>query len=102
MDVKAFDDPNVVSNMSLWSDVESLGAFVYRNKDHREIMRRRSEWFDEIDFYLVLWWVKEGHFPSLEEAQEKLELLSKNGPTEKAFTFKHPFASPNGSKPSSI
>lgn len=32
LDIQAFDDPNVASNMSLWSGLESLGAFVYRNK----------------------------------------------------------------------
>jgi len=95
LDVNAFDDPNVASNMSLWENLESLGAFVYRNKDHREIMRRRNEWFDKIDFYLVLWWVEEGYIPTLEEAKEKLELLESQGPTEKAFTFKNPFPSPN-------
>lgn len=102
MDIQAFDNPNVASNMSLWSDLESLGAFVYRNKEHREIMRRRGEWFDKIDFHLVLWWVQEGHIPTLEEAKEKLELLSKDGATEKAFTFRKPFPSPNNSKISPI
>ncbi|RBP53671.1 DUF3291 domain-containing protein [Arenicella xantha] len=102
MDVQAFDDPNIASNMSLWTDLNSLGAFVYRNKEHREIMRRRGEWFDKIDFYLVLWWVPAGHTPTLEEAKEKLELLTKGGPTEKAFTFKEPFPSPDESKVSPI
>ena len=102
IDVRAFDDPHVASNMSLWSDLKSLGAFVYRNKEHREIMRRKNEWFDKIDFHLVLWWVQEGHIPTLEEAKEKLELLIKNGPTEKAFTFKEPFPSPNKTEVSPI
>ncbi|GHA03195.1 hypothetical protein GCM10008090_10220 [Arenicella chitinivorans] len=102
MDVQAFDDPNIASNMSLWTDLNALGAFVYRNKEHREIMRRRSSWFDKIDFYLVLWWVQAGHIPTLEEAKERLELLSKEGPTENAFTFKEPFPSPNESKVSPI
>ena len=65
-------------------------------------MRRRAEWFDKIDFHLVLWWVQEGHIPTLEEAKEKLELLSKDGPTEKSFTFRKPFPSPNESKISPI
>lgn len=98
IDIQAFDDPNVALNMSLWSSLEALGAFVYRNKDHRNIMRRRAEWFDKIDFYLVLWWVQEGHIPSTDEAKEKLELLENEGPTENAFTFKHPFPSPDESK----
>ena len=91
LDVQAFNDPNIISNMSLWSDLDALGAFVYRNKGHREIMRRGNEWFDKIDFHMVLWWVKEGHIPTLEEARKRLEILESNGPTQKAFTFKNPF-----------
>lgn len=98
LDVQAFDDPNIASNMSVWKDIESLGAFVYRNKEHREIMRRRKEWFEHIDFYLVLWWVQEGHTPTLEEAKQRLELLQCNGSTEKALTFKEPHPCPGGRK----
>jgi len=98
LDVIAFDDPNIASNMSVWESLESLGAFVYRNKEHRAIMRRRSEWFDKIDFYLVLWWVEENHIPTLEEAKQRLALLAESGPTEKAFTFKEPFPSPGSGK----
>jgi len=96
LDVQGFDDPSIVSNMSLWESVESLSAFVYRNKEHRDVMRRRAEWFDKVDFYLVLWWLKAGDLPSLEDAKARLELLESNGPTENAFTFKIPFAAPNG------
>lgn len=96
LDVQAYDDPYVISNMSLWADIESLSAFVYRNKEHREIMRRGAEWFDNIEFYLVLWWVEEGHIPSLYEAKARLSMLEEKGPTEKAFTFKSPFSVPSG------
>ena len=98
IDVNAFDDINIISNMSLWANLESLAAFVYRNKEHREIMRRGSEWFDEIDFHLVLWWVKQGHIPSLDEAKLRLELLESSGPSDRAFTFKVPFG-PNHQGP---
>ena len=42
------DDPNIAVNMSVWESVEALGAFVYRNMDHRGVMRRRREWFEEM------------------------------------------------------
>ena len=90
-DIQAFDDPNILINLSVWKDIESLAAFAYRNSAHKEIMRRRQEWFDEMEFYLVLWWVEEGHIPTLVEAKERLNLLATNGPTEKAFTFKKSF-----------
>jgi len=44
LDVQAFDDFDIAINMSVWVDVQSLVNFVYRNKDRKEIMRRRKEW----------------------------------------------------------
>ena len=94
LDLQAFDDPQVISNMSLWTGLESLGAFVYRNDEHRKIMRKRKQWFEKIDFHLVLWWVEEGIIPTLQEAIERLEILKKHGASKQAFTFKHAFAAP--------
>lgn len=96
MDVKAFDDPSIALNMSVWDDPGSLADFVYRNQDHRDIMRRRKEWFDKIEFYMVLWWVEEGRRPTPEEAKIRLDLLKCLGPSYAAFTFKKSFAAPNG------
>jgi len=97
IDIRAFDDPNIAVNMSVWTDLDSLAAFVYRNEAHREIMRRRREWFDKIDFHLALWWIAAGHIPSIDEAKLKLEVLSKLGPTPEAFRFNRPFPAPNAS-----
>lgn len=98
LDVQAFDDPNIAINMTVWTDMESLATFVYRNKAHLEIMRRRKEWFEKKEFYLVLWWVEAGHKPTIEEAKKRLDYLEQNGPTSFAFTFKNPVASPEGEK----
>jgi len=88
-------------NMSLWRDVEALNAFVYRS-GHAQIMRRRREWFERMQqAYLVLWWVPQGHRPSIAEALARLELLRQKGPTADAFTFRQaypaPDAAPSGS-----
>lgn len=96
LDVQAFDDPNVAVNMSVWSDLESLGAFVYQNSEHLGIMRRRNEWFEKIKLHLVLWWVEKGHIPTIDEAKHRLSLLLQHGPTEHAFTFRQPFEPPCG------
>ena len=93
-DIKAYQDPNIIVNMSVWESVESLSAFVYRNKDHRAMFRRRQEWFDSMEVYFALWWVPIGHEPSVEEGKAKLDLISAHGPTEAAFTFKAPFRWP--------
>lgn len=94
-DLKAYEDPNIAVNMSVWTDMESLAAFAYRNVEHRKIMARRKEWFEKIDFYLALWWIPEGHIPTVEEAKARLELLAQNGSTKDAFTFGRPFPSPD-------
>ncbi|UAL11900.1 DUF3291 domain-containing protein [Caulobacter segnis] len=88
-------DPLFIPNLSVWEDIPSLGAYVYRS-GHVEIMRRRREWFEQMDLYMALWWVPAGHVPTVEEALEKLALIEAHGPTPAAFTFKTPFPPPTG------
>lgn len=96
-DIKPFpDDPNMAINMSVWESVDALAAFVYRNMDHRGVMRRRREWFEERQVYMALWWIPAGTLPTIEDAKEKLALLERLGPTAAAFTFRQPFAAPSG------
>ena len=72
--LRPFGD-DVIVNMSVWRDVEALKDFAYRS-GHVEIMRRRREWFTRMaEAYMVLWWVPEGHVPSVTEAVNKLEYL---------------------------
>ncbi|MEM7378233.1 MAG: DUF3291 domain-containing protein [Pseudomonadota bacterium] len=97
-DLQAFDDPLIIVNLSVWSDIGALVDYVYRNPVHTDIMRRRKEWFDRIDFHLALWWVEAGHHPSVAESKLRLELLRCCGPTEAAFTFKHAYAPPTGER----
>lgn len=93
-DIQAYDDPNVIVNMSVWQDIESLTAFVYRNPAHLEIMRRRREWFERLEIYQALWWVPTGHRPDAAEGRQRLEHLERHGPTTLAFTFRQPYRSP--------
>ena len=102
LDVQAFEDPKVAVNMSVWTDLESLASFVYRNEEHLSIMRRRREWFSKVEFRLVLWWVREGHTPTVDEAKRRLACLKDDGPTANAFTFRDPFPSPGGQRPDPI
>ncbi len=91
---RIFDEDTLV-NMSVWKDADSLHHFVYRTA-HVEIMRRRKEWFELMrDAYQTLWWVPQGHRPSLQEAGQRLELLRENGPSLEAFTFKQAFPPPD-------
>ncbi len=82
-----------IFNMSVWQDSQSLQAFVYRS-DHVGVMRRRREWFEKMDVFMVLWWVPRGHRPAAEEGIERLDLLRSRGPSADAFTFGNPFPAP--------
>jgi hypothetical protein len=93
-DIAPYEDPLIAINMSVWTDIQSLGAFVYRG-DHVKIMRRRREWFEHMDVFQVLWWVPAGHRPTIDEAKAKLARLETFGPTPDAFTFKIPFPAPD-------
>lgn len=89
-------DPQLLVNMSVWSDLEALGAFVYRQPDHLAFMRRRKEWFEKMDVFQALWWVPAGHEPTVAEGMAKVAQLSEQGPTADAFTFRNPFPAPDG------
>lgn len=87
--IRAFEDPMVIVNMSVWRDAESLEHFVW-NTVHRQFYRRRAEWFDLMDRqHLVMWWVDEGHHPSLPEAAERLDRLEDHGDSDFAFGWAH-------------
>jgi uncharacterized protein DUF3291 len=88
-----FDSETIV-NMSVWESVDALHTYVYRTA-HSRVMARRKEWFTRISAaYTVLWWVPEGHRPTVCEGERKLALLKADGPTSAAFTFKNIFAKP--------
>ncbi len=87
-------DPDMIVNMSVWESVEALHTYVYRTA-HSRVLARRKEWFERIrEAYTVLWWIPEGHRPTVYEAERRLTLLRANGPTSDAFTFKQVFAKP--------
>lgn len=89
---------DVLVNMSVWKDVQSLRNFVYRSA-HTEVMRRRKEWFQSMgQAFMVLWWVPHDHRPSVSEAISKLELLRKNGPSEEAFSFRNAYPAPDSER----
>jgi heme-degrading monooxygenase HmoA len=92
--IRAFDEDTMV-NMSVWESLEALRAFVYSNRAHLDVMRRRREWFEEhVDAFQVLWWVPAGHVPTVAEAEQRLLVLRDRGPSPEAFTFRRHFPSP--------
>ena len=89
--IRAFDDPLMIVNLTVWETIEALRAFAYRS-DHVEYLRRRREWFEPLDGpSLVLWWVPAGHRPTVDEARDRLDRLAADGPSPAAFTLKTTF-----------
>jgi hypothetical protein len=88
--IRAFDDPQIIVNLTVWESIEALREYAYRS-GHVEVFRRRREWFVSLDGpSLVLWWVPAGHRPTVEEARQRLERLAADGPTPEAFTLRNP------------
>jgi hypothetical protein len=98
---REFPDPLVLFNMSVWESIESLHAYTYRTV-HSEVYAARKRWFIDTrsvvgGHALAMWWVPEGHLPTVAGAKERLELITAKGPSERAFTFKHRFPPPASS-----
>lgn len=83
--VQIFDDPSLIVNLSVWTDLDSLKHYVF-NSGHTHYLKRRREWFVPLGKTgTVLWWVEDGHCPTVAEAQAKLEHLWAHGSTSEAF-----------------
>lgn len=82
-------EPRLISNLTVWEDVGSLEQFVWGTV-HRQFYERRAEWFEVMaEMHFVMWWVPEGHRPTLEEGLERLRLLRERGDTDEAFGWSH-------------
>jgi len=93
-DIIVTEDPSFLINMSVWESVDALFDYVYKTA-HTKVMAHRKEWFQKYDGpYQVLWWVPAGHIPTPQEGLERLEHLTRHGPTPHAFTFKSRFPPP--------
>jgi hypothetical protein len=72
-------------NLTVWESAEALETFVFQTV-HRNIYARKHEFFETPkENTVAMWWIEEGHIPTLEEAKERLELLNARGPSEFAF-----------------
>ena len=93
--VRPYADSRILINLSVWTDLTALRAYVYRS-DHAAVMRRRREWFQRLESaYVALWWVPAGHRPTVAEAVARLAHLEQHGATPYAFNFAEPFG-PDG------
>lgn len=81
----------MITNLTVWTDLESLRAFAYQTV-HRYFLQSRRTWFDRVPGpQVVIWWLPAGQAPTLDEAMHKLRLLAERGPTPDAFSFQDAF-----------
>ncbi len=84
---RMFEDPRTFVTLSVWRDLGALKRYVWHT-EHLDFYRRRRQWFDAItEPHSVMWWVREGHRPSLAEAHSRLRFLAKKGSTRHAFDW---------------
>lgn len=86
-----YKDERIITNFSVWQNVEALKNFVYKSA-HTAVMKDRKKWFESFgQAYYVVWNIPAGYIPSLDEAVERLSVLQQKGPTDYAFDFKNIF-----------
>ena len=101
--VRAFEwdaagSAGVIMNMSVWESVEALAAFVYSDV-HRQVLRRRREWFALMrEAYTALWWIERGQVPAAADAEDRIRHLRKHGPSPYAFTMRLHFPPPGAAE----
>ncbi len=92
--IPGVDDPLLVINYSIWTDLESLRAFVYKT-GHTPYLRRRLEWFERSEqVTTVCWWVPTGTIPDVADAYRRLQLLRSAGPSVEGWPLNRPEAPP--------
>ena len=85
-DFRVGDDMAV--NLSVWTDAKSLEDYVFKTV-HVQFYRKRKAWFDLMEKpHRVMWWIEEGHLPSLDEAYARLQRYQAEGATAHAFGWK--------------
>ena len=98
-DIQPTVDPLLLINMSVWTDAESLFAFVYRS-GHTSVLARRRDWFERFEgAFTALWWIPAGSIPTISDGLSRLWHLDRFGPTPHAFTFKLRFPPPGVAAP---
>ena len=82
-------DDNTLMTLSVWETPEHLERFVWKTV-HKRIYVGKAQWFEAMEsHHLVMWWVDEGHEPSIAEAKERLDHLDAHGDTDHAFGWAH-------------
>lgn len=88
-DLKINGDPQFVSNLTVWQDAPSLERFVW-GTIHKQFYEKRAQWFEAMgEMHFAMWWVPEGHRPSLDAALGRLDHLKTHGDSDHAFGWSY-------------
>jgi uncharacterized protein DUF3291 len=87
MNMKVYDDPRILPNLTVWENAAALERFVWQTV-HQRFYARREEWFEPIKTTLVLWWIAPGHRPDIAEGVARLDHLIAHGPSEYALGWR--------------
>jgi len=78
--IKLFDDPSILTNMSVWKTKEDLSHFLYKTI-HQQFIKQGQSWITPHQYpHTAIWPIPVGHIPSPDEAIAKLEQLQQSGP----------------------
>ena len=81
--------PDAAANLTVWESPEALEHFVW-NTVHKRFYARKREWFEPMATnHFVMWWVPDGHRPTLREAKARLDHLDLHGNSDHAFGWGH-------------
>ena len=83
-DIRVFDDPLVIVNLTVWESLDALKAFAYRGV-HRNFFRRRADWFVAGSSRTALWWLPAAVLPSTDDAKRRLDFIAAVGVSPYAF-----------------
>lgn len=94
IDFPGFQRDRFFYNMSVWEGVEDLSNYTFLST-HAELLNDRHLWIDRIaGASVALWWIPEGHRPTIAESAERLRWVRDRGPTPDAFTLRKSFPPP--------
>jgi hypothetical protein len=89
------ESAGVIVNMSVWETIDQLSDWVYGTM-HRSVLLQRRKWFERVaEATTALWWIPDGHQPTVAEAESRVLELRNLGPTQTAFTFRNTFVPPD-------
>jgi hypothetical protein len=92
--VEGIDDPLLVVNYSIWTDLDSLNHFIHKS-GHIAYLRRRQEWFEHgEEATSVAWWIPAGTIQDVSEAHQRLLHLREHGPTATGWPLTKPWPLP--------